>query len=103
AIQPPLSAPLLPELVQEAGLPDGWLNVIVGLSGEIGDVLGQDERVRMSTFTGSSGVGWGIAARAAKKRVRLELGNSTPVVVAADADLDLAPSKLAATAVSFAW
>ena len=58
--------------------------------GEIGDVLVEDERVRMITFTGSSGVGWGIAERAAKKRVRLELGNSTPVVVAADADLDLA-------------
>jgi aldehyde dehydrogenase (NAD+) len=56
----------------------------------------------MITFTGSSGVGWGIAERAAKKRVRLELGNSTPVVVAADADLDLAASKLAANAFSFA-
>ncbi len=56
----------------------------------------------MITFTGSSGVGWGIAERAAKKRVRLELGNSTPVVVAADADLDLAATKLAANAFSFA-
>src|SRR5438067_886559 len=99
---PLLPALLLAELVQEAGLPDGWLNVIVGPSGEIGDVLVQDERVRMTTFTGSSGVGWGIAERAAKKRVRLELGNSTPVVVAADADLDLAASKLAANAFSFA-
>src|SRR5437588_6051386 len=102
ASQTPLSALLLAELEQEAGLPDGWLNVIVGPSGEIGDVLVQDERVRMITFTGSSGVGWGIAERAAKKRVRLELGNSTPVVVAADADLDLAASKLAANAFSFA-
>src|SRR5437763_1880641 len=50
----------------------------------------------------AGGVGWGIAERAAKKRVRLELGNSTPVVVAADADLDLATSKLAANAFSFA-
>src|SRR5881394_2577037 len=102
ASQTPLSALLLAELEQEAGLPDGWLNVIVGPSGEIGDVLVQDERVRMITFTGSSGVGWGIAERAAKKRVRLELGNSTPVVVAADADLDLAATKLAANAFSFA-
>src|SRR6478672_1902253 len=83
----PLSALLLAELEQEAGLPDGWLNVLVGPSAEIGDVLVEDERVRMITFTGSSGVGWGIAERAAKKRVRLELGNSTPVIVAADADL----------------
>jgi acyl-CoA reductase-like NAD-dependent aldehyde dehydrogenase len=98
----PLSALLLAELEQEAGLPAGWLNVLVGPSGDIGDVLVEDERVRMISFTGSSGVGWGIAERAAKKRVRLELGNSTPAVVAADADLDLAASKLAANAFSFA-
>src|SRR3989440_1462122 len=102
ATQTPLSALLLAELEEEAGLPAGWLNVVVGRSSEIGDVLVEDERVRMITFTGSSGVGWGIAERAAKKRVRLELGNSTPVVVAADADLDLAASKLAANAFSFA-
>jgi acyl-CoA reductase-like NAD-dependent aldehyde dehydrogenase len=102
ASQTPLSALLLAELEQEAGLPAGWLNVLVGPSGDIGDVLVEDERVRMITFTGSSGVGWGIAERAAKKRVRLELGNSTPVVVAADADVDLAASKLAANAFSFA-
>src|SRR5690349_10161387 len=98
----PLSALLLAELEQEAGLPAGWLNVLVGPSAEIGDVLIEDERVRLITFTGSSGVGWGIAERAPKKRVRLELGNSTPVVVAADADLDLAATKLAANAFSFA-
>src|SRR5256885_295764 len=102
ASQTPLSALLLAELEQEAGLPAGWLNVVVGPSSEIGDVLVEDERVRMITFTGSSGVGWGIAERAAKKRVRLELGTSTPVVVAADADLDLAATKLAANAFSFA-
>jgi acyl-CoA reductase-like NAD-dependent aldehyde dehydrogenase len=100
--QTPLSALLLAELEQEAGLPAGWLNVLVGPSAEIGDVLVEDGRVRMITFTGSSGVGWGIAERAAKKRVRLELGNSTPVIVAADADLDLAATKLAANAFSFA-
>ncbi len=98
----PLSALLLAELEQEAGLPAGWLNVLVGPSGEIGDVLVEDERVRMITFTGSSGVGWGIAGRAAKKRVRLELGNSTPALVAADADLELAAAKLAGNAFSFA-
>jgi len=100
--QTPLSALLLAELEQEAGLPDGWLNVLVGPSAEIGDVLVEDERVRMITFTGSSGVGWGIAERAAQKRVRLELGNSTPVIVARDADLDLAATKLAANAFAFA-
>ena len=98
----PLSALLLAELEREAGLPDGWLTVLVGPSAEIGDVLVEDERVRMITFTGSSGVGWGLAERAPQKRVRLELGNSTPVVIAADADLDTAAQKLAANAFSFA-
>src|ERR1700751_3073026 len=102
ASQTPLSALLLAELEREAGLPDGWLNVLVGPSAEIGDVLVEDERVRMITFTGSSGVGWGTADRAAKNRVRLELGNSTPVIVAADADLALAATKLATNAFSFA-
>ncbi len=102
ASQTPLSALLLAELEREAGLPDGWLTVLVGPSAEIGDVIVEDERVRLITFTGSSGVGWSIAERAARKRVTLELGNSTPVVVAADADLDLAAEKLAANAFSFA-
>jgi acyl-CoA reductase-like NAD-dependent aldehyde dehydrogenase len=102
ASQTPLSALLLAELEEEAGLPDGWLTVLVGPSAEIGDVLVEDDRVRLITFTGSSGVGWGIAGRAAQKRVRLELGNSTPVVIAADADVGLAATKLAANAFSFA-
>src|SRR5512146_3579154 len=61
ASQTPLSALLLAELEREAGLPEGWLTVLVGPSARIGDVLVEDERVRMITFTGSSGVGWGIA------------------------------------------
>ena len=84
----PLSALLLAELEDEAGLPPGWLNVVVGPSAEIGDVLVEDERVKAITFTGSSGVGWGLKERAPKKKVSLELGNATPVIVAADADVD---------------
>ena len=102
ASQTPLSALFLAELADEAGLPAGWLNVVVGPAAEIGDVLIEDERVKAITFTGSGAVGWGVAERAPKKRVNLELGNATPVVVAADADLDLAAEKLAANAFSFA-
>jgi len=98
----PLSALLLAELEQEAGLPDGWVNVVVGPSPEIGDVLVEDPRVKVITFTGSGPVGWKLRERAPKKRVALELGNSTPVLVAADADLDTAAEKLAANAFSFA-
>ena len=102
ASQTPLSALLLAELADEAGLPPGWLNVVVGSAAEIGDVLIEDDRVKAITFTGSGPVGWKLAERAPKKRVNLELGNATPVVVAADADLDLTVEKLAANAFSFA-
>jgi acyl-CoA reductase-like NAD-dependent aldehyde dehydrogenase len=100
--QTPLSALLLAELETEAGLPPGWLNVLAGRSAEIGDVLVEDERVRLITFTGSSEVGWKLRERAARKKVALELGNSTPVLVEADADVDEAAAKLAANAFSFA-
>jgi acyl-CoA reductase-like NAD-dependent aldehyde dehydrogenase len=100
--QTPLSALLLGELETEAGLPPGWLNVLVGPSAEIGDVIVEDDRVKLITFTGSSGVGWKIRERAVRKRVNLELGNATPVVVEADADIEEAATKLAANAFSFA-
>ena len=102
ASQTPLSALLLAELELEAGLPPGWLNVVCGPAAEIGDVLVEDERVRAITFTGSGEVGWKLAGRAPRKRVKLELGNATPVIVEADSDLDDAAAKLAANAFSFA-
>jgi acyl-CoA reductase-like NAD-dependent aldehyde dehydrogenase len=102
ASQTPLSALLLAELEQEAGLPAGWLNVVCGSASEIGDVLVGDERVALITFTGSGKVGWGIRQRAPRKRVNLELGNATPVIVEPDADVDEAAAKLAANAFSFA-
>jgi acyl-CoA reductase-like NAD-dependent aldehyde dehydrogenase len=76
--------------------------VLVGRASEIGDVLVDDERVRLITFTGSGEVGWTLAERSARKRVKLELGNSTPVIVAGDADVEAAATKLAANAFSFA-
>jgi acyl-CoA reductase-like NAD-dependent aldehyde dehydrogenase len=98
----PLSALLLAELEEEAGLPPGWLNVLAGPAAEIGDVIVEDERVKLITFTGSSGVGWKLKERAAKKRVNLELGNATPLIVAADADLPTAATKVAQNAFAFA-
>ena len=97
----PLSALLLAELMEEAGLPPGWLNVVAGSSSEIGDVLIDDERVAALTFTGSGDVGWKLKERAPRKHVALELGNATPVIVCADAPEDT-PSTLAAHAFSFA-
>jgi acyl-CoA reductase-like NAD-dependent aldehyde dehydrogenase len=100
--QTPLSALLLAELESEAGLPPGWLNVVVGRSSEIGDVLVEDERVKVLTFTGSSGVGWELAGRSPRKRVTLELGNSTPVIIEPDADVGAAATAMATHGFSFA-
>jgi acyl-CoA reductase-like NAD-dependent aldehyde dehydrogenase len=102
ASQTPLSALLLAELASDAGLSAGWLNVVCGPAADIGDVVVGDPRVKLITFTGSAPVGWKLRERAARKRVNLELGNATPVIIAADADLDDATTRLAANAFSFA-
>jgi acyl-CoA reductase-like NAD-dependent aldehyde dehydrogenase len=97
----PLSALLLAELLDEAGAPAGWVNVVAGSASEIGDVLVEDHRIAALTFTGSGDVGWKLKERAPRKHVALELGNATPVIVCADAPGDTA-DKIAANAFSFA-
>ncbi len=101
ASQTPLSALFLAQLEEEAGAPPGFVNVVAGSASAIGDVLVEDDRVKLITFTGSGEVGWDLAARAARKRVKLELGNATPAIVCADAPGGAA-AKLAANAFSFA-
>src|SRR4029079_5602646 len=96
ASQTPLSALFLAELEQDAGLPPGWLNVLVAATGHMCDVLVEYERVALITFTGSGAVGWGIRERAARKRVNLELGNATPVIVEADGGVERAATPLRA-------
>lgn len=98
----PLTALKLAGLLRRAGLPDGYLSVLVGPAAPIGDVLVADDRVRLITFTGSAAVGWDLRARAPRKRVALELGNTSPAIVAADADLDRAAEVLAANAFVYA-
>ncbi|MBD0290538.1 MAG: aldehyde dehydrogenase family protein [Thermoleophilia bacterium] len=98
----PLACIKLVRILHEAGLPPELLSVVTGSAGEIGDVFVEDERVRMITFTGSAEVGWDLAARAAKKKVSLELGNTTPLLVCADADLDAAATAAAVSGNGFA-
>ncbi|MGZ5175509.1 MAG: aldehyde dehydrogenase family protein, partial [Burkholderiales bacterium] len=85
---------MLAKMLEEAGLPGGALNVVVGCSSQIGDALVQHIIPRMIAFTGSTEVGRHVAALAAKapiiKRVTLELGGNSPLVVLEDADLGLA-------------
>jgi len=86
----PFTALRLAELARLAGLPDGVLNIVLGPGGAVGDALVTHSKVRLVTFTGSTAVGTGIAAKAAAsaKRVILEMGGLDPMVVLADADLD---------------
>ena len=83
----PVSALKLARLFSECGLPDGALNVVTGSGAAIGDFLVEHAAVRMVTFTGSAEVGLRIRARAGLKRVTLELGNNSSLIVEADADL----------------
>ncbi|MGA7219826.1 MAG: aldehyde dehydrogenase family protein [Candidatus Sulfotelmatobacter sp.] len=89
APQTPLSALLLAECVQQAGWPDGGLNVLP-LSNEDASLLVTDERIKLISFTGSVPVGWDIKRRAGKKKVALELGGNAGAIVHSDADLEYA-------------
>jgi len=82
------------EIFQKAGLPAGVLNVVPGDGPTMGPVLFSDPRVRLVSFTGSTAVGKLIAAECAKygKKVVLELGGKSPLIVLKDADLDYAVS-----------
>jgi acyl-CoA reductase-like NAD-dependent aldehyde dehydrogenase len=102
APQAPLSAFALVDLMVQAGLSADYLSVIPGTPEEVGKTLVSDDRVAAITFTGSAAAGWQIAAAAPQKRVLLELGNSTPAVVAADANIERAAAALAPSAFAFA-
>lgn len=91
----PLAAVKLCQILQEAGLPAGALNLVVGGGGTVGEWLITDERVDKITFTGSPDVGRHILSVAGIKKVTLELGNTSPVIVAPDADLDLVAKRCA--------
>ncbi|QIE27196.1 Sulfoacetaldehyde dehydrogenase (plasmid) [Caballeronia sp. SBC1] len=92
APQTPLTSQLLLEVMIEAGLPDGALEVC-HCSVALAESMVRDERFAMVTFTGSAKVGWHIKAIAGRKKVALELGGNGAVIVAEDADLDLAAAR----------
>src|ERR1700676_2638156 len=92
APQTPLSSLLLAECVQQAGWPDGGLNVLP-LSNEDAGLLVTDDRIKLISFTGSAPVGWDIKRRAGKKKVVLELGGNAAVIVHSDADLEYAAER----------
>jgi len=84
----PLTAVLLCHVLQEAGVPAGALNLVVGPGGTVGEWLVTEPRVAKVSFTGSPPVGRRITEIAGIKKVTLELGNTSPVIVAPDVDLE---------------
>jgi acyl-CoA reductase-like NAD-dependent aldehyde dehydrogenase len=101
APQTPLTALLLAEVVQQAGWPDGALNVLP-LSNEDAGLLVTDERLKMISFTGSAAVGWDIKRRAGKKKVLLELGGNAGVIIHSDADVAFAAERCVAGGFGYA-
>ncbi len=87
-----LTAVRLVELMQEAGLPDGVINLITGFGHEAGAALAEHKDVDKIAFTGSTQTGRAImnAAQGNLKRITLELGGKSPVIIMPDADIDAA-------------
>jgi len=83
----PLSALKLGEALIEAGLPWKILNIVTGRASEIADALVTDSRVRMISFTGGTEAGLDIVKKAGLKKIGMELGSNSPVIVMDDADL----------------
>jgi acyl-CoA reductase-like NAD-dependent aldehyde dehydrogenase len=96
----PLSALKLTELLLESGLPPEAISCLAGPGGEIGNALCRDPRVRKITFTGSVPVGKRICEMAGIKKVTMELGSNSPIIVMPDADLNKVAEAIAATGYS---
>ncbi len=93
----PLSALKLVELLLEAGLPEEAIACVTGPGGELGEAICADARVRKISFTGSAEVGEAITRAAGLKRVTMELGSNSPVIVLDDADVAKVARTLAVT------
>jgi acyl-CoA reductase-like NAD-dependent aldehyde dehydrogenase len=103
ATQTPLSAIQLAELLlDECGLPDGYLNVVTGGGGTVGNAIVEHPDIAVLTFTGSGQVGWEIKEKAGRKKVGLELGNNAPIILEPDGDWDRAARKISVAGFSHA-
>jgi glyceraldehyde-3-phosphate dehydrogenase (NADP+) len=96
----PLSSLKLTELLLESGMPSEAISCLTGSGGELGDALCSDKRVRKISFTGSREVGERICRNAGIKKVTMELGSNSPLIVMPDADLEKVATAIAATGYS---
>ena len=92
APQTPLTALLLGDLLMEAGVPPGGLNVLP-CDNSVAEQMVVDPRFKLLSFTGSAPVGWMLKAKCGKKKVVLELGGNAAVIIEPDADLDYAAQR----------
>jgi acyl-CoA reductase-like NAD-dependent aldehyde dehydrogenase len=99
--QDPLTTLRLVELVEASGYPDGGVR-LVPCHVEVAQILLEDPRVRLITFTGSAAAGWAIRAKAGTKRVALELGGNAGVIIEPDADLEWAAARCAGGGFTYA-
>jgi acyl-CoA reductase-like NAD-dependent aldehyde dehydrogenase len=97
ATDTPLSALKLVEVLLEAGIPPEGIQCLTGSGGEVGEKLVADPRVRKITFTGSRDVGERICKVAGLKKVTMELGSNSPVIIMPDADMEKVATAVAAT------
>ena len=88
ASQTPLTSYFIGELLEEAGLPKGALNIVTGAGSLIGNKLVTDNRVKKISFTGSPTVGIGIRNQAGLKKVTLELGSNAAVIIDENVNID---------------
>ncbi|MCU1429596.1 MAG: NAD-dependent aldehyde dehydrogenase [Actinomycetia bacterium] len=103
ASQTPLSAIAVTRmLIDDCGLPPGHINVVTGGGGTVGNAIVDHDGIALITFTGSPEVGWGIKARAPKKKVGLELGNNAPLIIEPSGDVETAAKKVSVAGFSHA-
>ena len=103
ATQTPLSAIDLAELLlDECGLPAGYLNVVTGGGSTVGNAIVEHDDIALITFTGSGKVGWEIKGKAGRKKVGLELGNNAPIILEPDGDWDRAARQISVAGFSHA-
>ena len=102
ASKTPISAIKLAELFEEAGLPKGFFNVVVGSGSTVGNQMMEDSRINLYTFTGSAKVGLMLKQNTGLNKLVLELGNNSPVIIDKEADIEAAAQNVAAKSYAFA-
>ncbi|RWZ55302.1 aldehyde dehydrogenase family protein [Halobacillus fulvus] len=102
ASKTPVSAIKLAELFEQAGLPKGFFNVVIGSGSTVGNQMMEDSRINLYTFTGSAKVGLMLKQNTGLNKLVLELGNNSPVIIDKEADIEAAAKNVAAKSYAFA-